>query len=193
MVKGITSFCLRGNIFTKCLGYLSGSTFFRRLSTNPNSPTSSASRRRAPKRGQASTIPKGVAEVIHHHETGRLKPHPDGMLLAAEKPLIHAGSGVVHARGWDALTKVARLLQDDGASGGRQLLSRARVREAMRVGRQDLLDSAEATPPGHFADLVAYEARVASIATWPFREWRRCRRSWPAPISITDRTAGFRW
>ena len=44
----------------------------------------------------------------------------------------------------------------------------ARVREAMRVGRQGLLESAEATPPGHLADLVAYEARVASIATWPF-------------------------
>ena len=44
----------------------------------------------------------------------------------------------------------------------------ARVREAMRVGRQGLLESAEATPPGHIADLVAYEARVASIATWPF-------------------------
>ena len=38
----------------------------------------------------------------------------------------------------------------------------------MRVGRQDLLESAEATPPGHFADLAAYETRIASIATWPF-------------------------
>jgi len=46
----------------------------------------------------------------------------------------------------------------------------ARVREVMRVGRQGLLESAaaEATPPGHFADLVAYEARVSSIPTWPF-------------------------
>ena len=42
------------------------------------------------------------------------------------------------------------------------------MREAMRVGRQGLLESAEATPPGHIADLVAYETRVASIATWPF-------------------------
>ena len=32
----------------------------------------------------------------------------------------------------DAAAKVARLLQDEGAAGGRQLLSRARVREAMR-------------------------------------------------------------
>ena len=44
----------------------------------------------------------------------------------------------------------------------------ARVREAMRAGRQGLLGLAEATPPGHLADLVAYEARVASSATWPF-------------------------
>jgi len=44
----------------------------------------------------------------------------------------------------------------------------ARVREAMRVGGKGLLESAEATPPGHLADLVAYEARIASIATWPF-------------------------
>jgi hypothetical protein len=44
----------------------------------------------------------------------------------------------------------------------------ARVREVMRVGRQGLLESAAATPPGHFADLVAYEARVTSIPTWPF-------------------------
>lgn len=46
----------------------------------------------------------------------------------------------------------------------------ARVREVMRAGRQDLLESgaAEATAPGRVADLVAYEARVASIPTWPF-------------------------
>ena len=43
-----------------------------------------------------------------------------------------------------------------------------RVREAMRIGRQGLLESAGATPPGHLADLVAYESRVASIPTWPF-------------------------
>jgi len=45
-----------------------------------------------------------------------------------------------------------------------------RIREVMRVGRSGLLDSAGAgaAPPGHFADLVAYEARVASIPTWPF-------------------------
>jgi hypothetical protein len=46
----------------------------------------------------------------------------------------------------------------------------ARVREVMRTGRQSLLESAAAvsTPPGRMADIVAYEARVASIATWPF-------------------------
>jgi hypothetical protein len=44
----------------------------------------------------------------------------------------------------------------------------SRVREAMCVARQGLLESAGAAPPGHLADLVAYESRVASIATWPF-------------------------
>jgi hypothetical protein len=45
-----------------------------------------------------------------------------------------------------------------------------RVREVMRSGRQSLLESpaAGSIPPGRMADLVAYEARVASIATWPF-------------------------
>ena len=45
-----------------------------------------------------------------------------------------------------------------------------RVREVMRTGRQSLLESAAAgsTPPGQMADIVAYEARIASIATWPF-------------------------
>jgi hypothetical protein len=40
----------------------------------------------------------------------------------------------------------------------------------MRAGRQVLLESgaAGATAPGRVADLVAYEARVASIPTWPF-------------------------
>jgi hypothetical protein len=46
----------------------------------------------------------------------------------------------------------------------------ARVREVIRAGRQDLLEShaAGVTPPGRMADAVAYEARVASIPTWPF-------------------------
>ncbi len=46
----------------------------------------------------------------------------------------------------------------------------ARIREVMRSGRQSLLESGAAgsTPPGRMADIVAYEARVASIATWPF-------------------------
>jgi hypothetical protein len=45
-----------------------------------------------------------------------------------------------------------------------------RIREVMRAERSGLLDAAgaSAAPPGHFADLVAYEARVASITTWPF-------------------------
>jgi hypothetical protein len=40
----------------------------------------------------------------------------------------------------------------------------------MRIGRQGLLESAAggATPPGHVADIVAYEARVASVPSWPF-------------------------
>jgi len=46
----------------------------------------------------------------------------------------------------------------------------ARIREVMRNGRQSLLESGApgSTPPGRMADVVAYEARVASIATWPF-------------------------
>lgn len=32
------------------------------------------------------------------------------LLLAADRPLIHAGSGVIHARAWDALARVSRLL-----------------------------------------------------------------------------------
>ncbi len=45
-----------------------------------------------------------------------------------------------------------------------------RVRGVMRAWRQDLLESgaAGATAPGRVADIVAYEARVASIPTWPF-------------------------
>lgn len=45
-----------------------------------------------------------------------------------------------------------------------------RIREVMCARRSGLLDSAgaSAVPPGHFSDLVAYEARVASITTWPF-------------------------
>ncbi len=45
-----------------------------------------------------------------------------------------------------------------------------RVRETLRVRRSGLLEpaGAGAAPPGHFADLLAYEARVASIPTWPF-------------------------
>ena len=46
----------------------------------------------------------------------------------------------------------------------------ARVREVIRAGRQSLLelDAAGVTSPGRMADAVAYEARVASIPTWPF-------------------------
>jgi hypothetical protein len=46
----------------------------------------------------------------------------------------------------------------------------ARIREVIRAGRQALLESgaARVTPPGRMADAVAYEARVASIPTWPF-------------------------
>ena len=46
----------------------------------------------------------------------------------------------------------------------------ARVREVMHRGRQSLLESAAggSASPGRMADIVAYEARVASIATWPF-------------------------
>jgi hypothetical protein len=46
----------------------------------------------------------------------------------------------------------------------------ARVREVVRSERQSLLEPAAAasTPPGRMADIVAYEARIASIATWPF-------------------------
>ena len=46
----------------------------------------------------------------------------------------------------------------------------ARVRKVMRSGRQSLLEPAAAvsTPPGRMADIVAYEGRIASIATWPF-------------------------
>jgi hypothetical protein len=40
----------------------------------------------------------------------------------------------------------------------------------MRSGRQALLESGAdgSTPAARMADIVAYEARVASIATWPF-------------------------
>ena len=46
----------------------------------------------------------------------------------------------------------------------------ARVREVIRAGRQSLLEPtvAGSTPPARMSDIVAYEARVASIATWPF-------------------------
>jgi len=46
----------------------------------------------------------------------------------------------------------------------------ARIRDVIRSGRQSLLEAAGAgsNPPGRMADVVAYEARVASIATWPF-------------------------
>ena len=46
----------------------------------------------------------------------------------------------------------------------------ARVREVIRARRQSLLelDAAGVTSPGRMADAVAYEARVASIPTWPF-------------------------
>ena len=42
--------------------------------------------------------------------------------------------------------------------------------EVIRAGRQSLLelDAAGVTSPGRMADAVAYEARVASIPTWPF-------------------------
>jgi hypothetical protein len=44
------------------------------------------------------------------------------------------------------------------------------VRDLMRDERSRLLDPAAAgsSPPGRMAELVAYEARLASIATWPF-------------------------
>jgi hypothetical protein len=38
----------------------------------------------------------------------------------------------------------------------------------MRAGGRGLLEPDATTAPGHLADLVAYEARVASISTWPF-------------------------
>lgn len=46
----------------------------------------------------------------------------------------------------------------------------ARVREVLRDGRRRLLESGAtgSTPPWRMADVLAYEARVASIATWPF-------------------------
>jgi hypothetical protein len=46
----------------------------------------------------------------------------------------------------------------------------ARIREVIRSGRQSLLEApaAGSNPPGRLADAVAYEARIASIATWPF-------------------------
>lgn len=46
----------------------------------------------------------------------------------------------------------------------------ARIRELLRVGRLGLLEPAAGggIPPGHIADLVAYEDRIASVPTWPF-------------------------
>jgi acetolactate synthase I/II/III large subunit len=60
-------------------------------------------------------LPK-IAAPSSYRRVDSLAPSADqvnktaDLLLAADRPLIHAGSGVIHARAWDALGRVARLL-----------------------------------------------------------------------------------
>ncbi|MEB2311933.1 MAG: thiamine pyrophosphate-binding protein [Sorangiineae bacterium] len=66
----------------------------------------------------ASPLPKGaIAEPAEYRRTEPIEPpaaqlaRAAELLRAAERPLIHAGSGVVHARAFEALRRVAELLE----------------------------------------------------------------------------------
>jgi len=71
--------------------------------------------------------------------------------LPVSRSIESDGSLGVPIMGWggypdvDATAKVARLLQDDGAHAGRQLLSRTKTREAMRRAGQAAIRRATPT------------------------------------------------